>query len=260
MKGLLNKINYCWRVLATGLCFSVFGLGGIVLTVFCFPLQKLIYRDINKRQAVARLTVHHTFKFFIGLMSITGVGSFNVPNKHYFKELQGQLVLANHPSLIDVVVLISLMPNADCIVKAHLFKNPFIRGVINNTGYISNSHPDELVEACSRSLAQGNNLIVFPEGTRTTAGQALSFQRGAANIALRCQAPITNFIVKVSPSTLTKSEKWYQVPQKKFEFSLFAAPVFTNMAANTDKTLSKASRVLTRELQSFFTGELQKYE
>ena len=260
MKNLLKNINYCWRVFATGFCFAVFGLGGVFLTLFCFPLQKLIYRDNNKRQAVARLTVHYTFKFFIQLMSVSGVGSFNVPNKHYFNGLNGQLVLANHPSLIDVVVLISLMPNADCVVKAHLFKNPFIRGVINNTGYINNSQPDELIEACNRSLAQGNNLIIFPEGTRTTPGQPLSFQRGAANIALRCHASITHFIVKVSPTTLTKSEKWYQVPTQKFTFSLFVAPLFNNTLAESDNALSKASRVLTREMQSFFTEELHKYE
>ena len=260
MTVFLSKINYFWRVFATGFCFALFGIGGLLLTVFCFPLQKLVYRDPQKRQAVARLTVHYTFKFFIRVMSITGVGSFNVPDARYFDKLQGQLVLANHPSLIDVVVLISLMPNADCIVKAHLFKNPFIRGVINNTGYISNCNPDELVTACNQSLAQGNNLIIFPEGTRSTVGQPLSFQRGAANIALRCQASITNFIIKVSPTTLTKSEKWYQVPAKKFEFSLFVAPEISNTTANTDNTLSKASRVLTRELQSFFTEEVQKHE
>ena len=95
-------------------------------------------------------------------------------------------MLANHPSLIDVVVLISIIPNADCVVKAHLFKNPFLRGVVKNTGYISNADPEGLLVDCKKSLAAGNNLIIFPEGTRTKVGQAVKFQRGAANIALRC--------------------------------------------------------------------------
>ncbi|XQW84907.1 lysophospholipid acyltransferase family protein [Thalassotalea piscium] len=260
MNNIINIINRIWRIFATGFCFAVFGFGAVLLSFFCFPLQKLIYRDFNKRQAVARLTVHYTFKFFIQLMSLLGVGSFNVPNKHYFEQLRGQLILANHPSLIDVVVLISLMPNADCIVKAHLFKNPFIRGVIKNTGYISNSNPDELIDACSRSLAQGNNLIIFPEGTRTTSGENIKFQRGAANIAIRCQASVTNFIIRVSPTTLTKTEKWYQVPQKKFEFNLYVAADFNSKLEFSDNILSKASRVLTRKWQSFFTEELHKYE
>ena len=74
----------------------------------------------------------------------------------------GLLILANHPSLIDVVFLISFVRHADCIVKAALAHNPFMRGPIRAAGFITNGDGAGLLEDCVKSLRGGNNLIVFP--------------------------------------------------------------------------------------------------
>ncbi|WP_369678325.1 lysophospholipid acyltransferase family protein, partial [Enterococcus faecium] len=88
------------------------------------------------------------------------------------KNAKGQLIIANHPSLIDVVVLISIVRNADCVVKADLWKNPFLKGVVKATGYINNdADPEYFLNQCQQSFARGNNLIVFPEGTRSVPGK-----------------------------------------------------------------------------------------
>ena len=60
----------------------------------------------------------------------------------------GLLVLANHPTLIDVVCLISLLPNADCVVKRAVARNPFMRGPVRAAGYISNDDGAGLVDDC----------------------------------------------------------------------------------------------------------------
>jgi 1-acyl-sn-glycerol-3-phosphate acyltransferase len=220
IKHTIRIVGLCWRVLATGLCFSVFGLGALVLTLLVFPLQRMVLSDEHRRKAWARSTVHYCFKFFVGLMHHSGVIRFHIHNKYELANLSGRLVLANHPSLIDVVVLISVIKNADCVVKAHLFKNPFMRGVIKNTGYISNEDPEELLRDCQQSLSNGNNLIVFPEGTRSVPHQALKFKRGAANIALRCHAPISTVLIKMKPNTLTKGTPWYKVAPYQAHFTL----------------------------------------
>ena len=249
---MLKSLNRIWRIFATGGCFVVFGLSGLLLSMLVFPVQKLMVRDAAKQKKLARKTVHLSFKFFVNLMAMVRIFGFNLKQVQALKDLKGHLVLANHPSLIDVVVLVSIIPNADCIVKAHLFSNPFVRGVFKNTGYISNAEPDELLTDCQASLAAGNNLIVFPEGTRTTPGQELKFQRGAANIALRCQAPITTVIVDFTPSALTKSEPWYDVPQHK---ALFSAKIVENPPAVPPlepEFVSKQVRAYNSALQQFF--------
>lgn len=255
---MLKALNHFWRILATGFCFAMFGLGGVFLTLFVFPLQKLLISDQDKKKQVARKTVHITFKFFIGLMGWCRIFQFDLAKAQQLKTLNGHLVLANHPSLIDVVVLISIIPNADCVVKAHLFKNPFLRGVVKNTGYISNADPEGLLKDCQASLAAGNNLIIFPEGTRTTPGKTLKFQRGAANIALRCNAnekqpvKLTTVLLTLVPSTLTKSESWYQVPERKAQFSAELVENSILVPTLQPDNVSKQVRELNTHLESFF--------
>jgi len=253
-------INKIWRIFATGLCFVVFGLGGLFLSLFIIPLQKLFVRDINKQKRLARKTVHYSFKFFIALMAFTGIFRFSLHKAQQLKNIQGHLVLTNHPSLIDVVVLISIIPNADCVVKTHLFSNIFLRGVVKNTGYISNADPEGLLHDCQASLAAGNNLIIFPQGTRTKPEEALNFQRGAANIAIRCQAKITVVLLKVVPTTLTKLEPWYKVPAEKAHFSAEVIDKVPELLENDPAQISKNVREYNRRLESFFIEELQKYE
>jgi len=264
---MLKTLNHLWRILATGFCFACFGLGGLLLTLFVFPLQKLFIKDITKQKQKARTTVHYTFKFFIGLMAFTGIFSFDLKQAKQLAKKEGQLVLANHPSLIDVVVLISIIPNADCVVKAHLFKNPFLKGVVKNTGYISNADPEGLLVDCEKSLSAGNNLIIFPEGTRSKVGQALKFQRGAANIALRClkhlsknteqiNNNISTVIIRVVPSTLTKSEPWYKVPEHKATFSAELVSNSLSLPKVDKENISKQVREYNQKLETFFREKL----
>ncbi len=252
-----KKINHWWRILATGICFSYFGIGALILTIFVFPLQKLYYQNKLKRKKVARKTVHTTFKWFISFMQFSGIFLFDLKNVQQLKTLKGHLILANHPSLIDVVVLISVIPNADCVVKAHLFKNPFLRGVVTNTGYISNQDPEGLLIDCEQTLATGNNLIIFPEGTRTKKGKSVSFLRGAANIAVRCQAKITCVLIDVQPPTLTKSEAWYKVPKEKANFKAKIIEGFPDMPDYLTETVSQDVRKYNRGLEQYFKKKIQ---
>lgn len=248
----MNKLNHLWRVIATGMCFIYFGVGGLCLTLFVFPLQKIFIPNKSNLNKVARKSVHHAFKWFIQIMGIFGVFRFELEAAKKLDELNGHLILANHPSLIDVVVLISMIPNADCVVKAHLFKNPFIRGVFKSTGYISNADPEGLLVDCKKSLNMGNNLIIFPEGTRTTPGKKIKFQRGAANIALRCQAKITHVSISVNPSTLTKSEPWYKVPECKALFSAKIIDCPIRLPSYNESNISKDVRLYNEKIESFY--------
>lgn len=257
---MYQRIDYLWRVLATGICFTFFGLGGMVLSVIILPLQRLLIKDENEQKRIARQIVHHSFRFFVKLMAFLRIFEFSLEEAEQLKDLRGELILANHPSLIDVVVLISLLPNADCVVKTHLFKNIFIRGVINNTGYINNADPIGLLDDCESSLAQGNNLIIFPQGTRAKPEEKLHFQRGAANIAIRCQARVTAVLLKVVPTTLTKAEPWYKIPETKAHFSARVVDHTPNIPENSVVETSKGVRAYNRSLENFFIEELKKYE
>jgi 1-acyl-sn-glycerol-3-phosphate acyltransferase len=255
-------INRYWRIIATGSAFLLFGIGGVLLSLLVFPIVKIAYRhDEKKRRSSARKIVHKTFKMFISYMQLLGIMTLEIENGEQLKASKGNIVIANHPSLIDVVVLISIIENADCVVKADLFKNPFLKGVVKNTGYINNeADPDKFMLDCTTSFNDGNNLIVFPEGTRTTPGEAMQFKRGAANIALRTKTDVMPILLFVTPTTLSKELAWYQVPKSRFTFKLVVKPKMSIQEYLTTDVVSNSVRELTRDLLKYYNKELSFHE
>jgi 1-acyl-sn-glycerol-3-phosphate acyltransferase len=246
-----------WRALATGLCFAVFGLGQLVLAFTAFPLILLFAPDAAKRRRLAKLAIHVSFKAFVELMRLSGVLDYRVKNLERLRR-GGLLVLANHPSLIDVVFLVSFIPQADCVVKSSLLKNPFTRFAVMGAGYISNdADPEAVVEACRASFAEGNSLIVFPEGTRSIPGQPLSLQRGSSQIAVRCARDMTPVIIRARDHNLGKRSKWWKVPRKKMDFDftvnedLAVAPFLKDPGG-----ASLSARELTEFLGGYFNREI----
>jgi 1-acyl-sn-glycerol-3-phosphate acyltransferase len=210
---------WLWRLVATGLSFALFGLGGLLLRVLIFPTLGLLSRNAEDHRRRSRQAIQSSFRFFVGFMHRTGVLTYSIQGAERLGQ-PGQMVIANHPSLIDVVVLISQIPDATSIVKQSLWHNPFIRGPLRAAQYISNSGSFDMLEEAAQVLRDGQTLVVFPEGTRTTPDQAPNFHRGAAAIALRGARVVTPVTISVSPTTLTKAEPWYRIPSRRFHFQL----------------------------------------
>lgn len=243
-----------WRIFATGLSFACFGVGGLMLWLVIFPLQSLLYRKAIRRQQAARTVVQAVFRLFVGWMRLLGLIRYQV---HGAEKLQrrGLLILANHPTLIDVAFLIGLVPNASCVVKSTLASHPCTRGPVGATGYICNNAGADLLLECTNALATGSNLIIFPEGTRTQPGQALKMQRGAAQIALRGGFDITPVRIRCEPLGLYKGQPWWTVARNPLQFTievgddLACAPVLE--AAGGEH--GRAARKLTDSLIQFFS-------
>jgi len=252
------RLNYCWRLFATAVSFAVFGLGGVIIPWIAVPAIILTSSTKLERQRKARWLTHRTFYYYIHFMRVMGVLTWRTAD---IERLQrpGILVLANHPCLIDVVFLLAFIPNADCIVKNGLLANPAMRGYIRLSGFISNESGPELVAEAGESMANGSALIIFPEGTRTRPGEPLHFRRGAANVALRTQTPVTPVTILCQPSTLSKMHHWYQIPPRKLRMTLLVGEDIM-LDAYADQAPSRAARQLTRELEHYFTKELNAHE
>lgn len=253
---MAERIDRAWRVVGTGLSFAAFGIGGVLLWLVVFPLLGLVVRDPQRRAAIARREVSRAFAAHVGLMRRLGVLSYEI---HGLERLQrgGLLVLANHPTLIDVVFLVSLLPNADCVVKSRLIRNPFMRGPINATGYVSNAEGAGLVEDCVASVAAGSTLVIFPEGTRSPFDGGLQpLQRGAAQVAVRGGFDVTPVLIRCSPPTLRKGERWYRVPPRRFHISIQVRPDLPIAPFVADTPEPLAARRLTEHLSRYFASEL----
>lgn len=131
--------------------------------------------------------------------------------------------------------------------------------MLRNTGYLSNADPEDLIDDCSCSLAQGSNLIIFPEGTRTLPGSALKFQRGAANLALRSGYNFQRALIRVSPPALTKGWPWYKVPPRQIHLELIVLDEF-DITPYMDGNISLSVRKLTRDLEHLFVNDLANFD
>ncbi|CRI54950.1 lysophospholipid acyltransferase family protein [Pseudomonas sp. CCOS 191] len=246
---------YLWRLLATALSFLLFGLGGLCLRLLVFPLLACLPGGAERHRQRARRTIGWLFWRFIGLMRGLGVLTFEVQGAERLGR-QGQLIIANHPSLIDVVFLLGLVRDANCVVKHSLFGNPFTRGPVREAQYIGNDGSLDMLDNAAASLQQGQPLVIFPEGTRTPPGQAPAFHRGAAAIALRGAKIITPVIIKVSPTTLTKHEPWYRIPRRRVHFSLRVGADIDPQAFASLGPAPLASRKLNDYLHQYYNKEL----
>lgn len=249
----MRKINYIWRLLATAMGYTVFGIGGIVVSLICSLCLLLIWNP-RRRQSLIKKLIHYCFKLFINMMRCLQVLSYEVEGAELLKE-PGRVILANHPCLLDVVFLISCVPQADCVVKSRLLHNPFMCWVIMGAGYIVNDKPEIVVEKAAESLNRGNSLIVFPEGTRSKVGSDLSMRRGAANIAIRAGKNITPVVITCTPPTLTKEKKWYEIPDERFHIAL-AVKEEIDITPFSAIVPSLGARDLTQHLLTFFNQEL----
>lgn len=250
---------YPWRLLATALSFAVFGVGSLCLRVLVFPLLACLPGGAARHQRRARRTIGWLFWRFIRFMRVTGVLTYEVEGAERLGR-PGQLVIANHPSLIDVVFLIGLARNANCVVKQSLFDNLFTRGPVREAGYIGNDGSLQMLETAAATLRQGQPLIIFPEGTRTPPGQAPAFHRGAAAIALRGAKIITPVTISVSPSTLTKHEPWYRIPHRRVHFRLRVGADIDPATFAALGPAPVASRRLNDYLHQYFFKELAEDE
>lgn len=256
MKG----IGRIWRSAVTAMCFIAFGIGGTILSALLFPLLMIVPGHRRQRQARARAVVGFCFRLLVLVLEKSGCMVLKTSGIEKLQTTRGALVLANHPSYIDVVVLLSLLPQASCVVKAAHWRNPFYWSIVRSAGYINNTSPEAILLSCAETLASGQSLVVFPEGTRTVPGEPPRFLRGAAHIALKAETTLLPVLISCNPPTLTKGEPWWRAPERPFTFLVTVQnPVSVDFFVPDPENSPIGARRFTRALQQHFCHELESY-
>ncbi len=245
------------RVIATGFGFLLFAVGAVLLSLFAFLPILLLPVTWQRKRRYSRWMLSQALRLYLAYFRHSGlILPVKISGLDYL-EHSGQLIVASHPSLIDVLFLISMVRGANCIAKSMMWRNPVTIAPVHALGYIRNDAPD-LIDQCAASLRQGDSLIIFPEGTRTRDDRPLKFLRGAANIALAAGHDITLVVIRCQPTMLRKGQKWYQVPNRTPQYSI---EVFPPMAIapylESQQVRSRLARQLTRDMEQFFSEQEQ---
>lgn len=257
---MVRKINSIWRFFMTGVWFAIFGIGALVLSVVLFPIFNVFIRNRQSRKEFAHKAIAKTFYCYVWMLRLFGLIDFRFEGFDELNRDTNTIIVANHPSLLDIVFLGAVIDNCNCIIKDKLLKNFFVKGVIGAADYIPNDDTETFIELCNERLTAKDKLVIFPEGTRTTQGQPIKLQRGAANIALRIQKDIRLVSIYSDYPMLTKEHKWYRIPPKKASFIIkMEEKIDINDYLNNGHTVSINSRLLTSDLQERLCFNLRKY-
>jgi 1-acyl-sn-glycerol-3-phosphate acyltransferase len=215
------------RIFLTGLSFAMFFGGSLLFGLVASPLLFLVAagRRSAHRQLVTRV-LQHGYGVFLFWMKLVRLIDYEKPRAP--PQLRGgpYLLVANHPTLIDVLFLLNSFDGLTCLVKAHWYRSFLVRSLLRSTLYVpgpgmpgDDDHPgsptlDRMVE----QLQAGHALMVFPEGSRSLATQLRRFRRGAFEAARRAGVPILPVFIGVDRPMLMKGVPFWKVPSGRARF------------------------------------------
>lgn len=163
---------------------------------FYVPVIFIQYFFTEDREAVFQRTTHYYVRFFLFLLRSLTPG-LSIKVNHDVRKIKSSIVIANHKSYFDPILLISIFPKQKTIVKGVFFKIPFMGWLLKSSAYIpfvsGNNYNRFLTEHILNLpvfIAGGGNLFIFPEGRRSRDGNIGKFQKGAFSISFKYKLPI----------------------------------------------------------------------
>lgn len=255
-----NIFIYTFSCLMKILAIIYFGLGAVVLAILVFPLIRVFsFKKKEDFGVLARAYVSHTFRMFLGSLNLVRTAVCMVDDKKAFRNIHSKIIIANHPSLLDFVYIMSLVPNSTCIVRGGLTHTP-LRGVIKQA-YITNTTDfDDVLKECKKLTDMGCNVIVFPEGTRTPRHGKNNYKKGAARIALYCGCDVQPIFIGGSDKYgLGKHDPlWSYNHVERYIYDFKMLPVIP-VADYKDLSEPIAAKHLTEKMEEVIRGAGAEY-
>ncbi len=167
----MKTLRSLWLPVGYYFSWALFGLGGLALNLACVPL--LLCPGRERHGARIRASSRRMFEYWLLWMNYSGV--ILVTWRGFDRPLQaGTVYVANHPSLVDAPFLLARLPDAVCIFKPAILRNPFLAPTALMSGYVAGDRGVDLIREAAQQVADGKSLLIFPEGTRTRPGEILN--------------------------------------------------------------------------------------
>ena len=225
--------------------FVLFGGGGILFTLISAILYPLLPREVGAR--FGRAMMARMFRFYLWLVTKLGTFKADLSALDALRDEPGLIIAANHPGLLDAVLVISRLPNVVCIMKAEIWDNIFLGGGSRLAGYIRNDTAVNMVRLAADELRRGQQLLVFPEGTRTRKKPINDFKGGFALIAKRARVPIQTVFIETDNPCLSKG---WPLSKKPIMPVTFHVRLGKRFEVNGDV------QTFVAELEDYFRSEL----
>ena len=193
------------RVLGSSLFWAFLALSSIAL----FPIALLVFA-LTAPFDPRRRALHQFTCFWASLYTwLNPAWPVRIENRERIRKGETYVMVANHLSLLDILVLFRLFTHFKWVSKIENFRVPFIGWNMSLNRYLKLRRGDrasvvQMMKACRETLAAGSSIMMFPEGTRSPDGRMRSFKTGAFELALESKRPILPIVLRGTSDALPK--------------------------------------------------------
>ena len=178
-------------------------------SIALFPVAVLIWAltaPFDRR----KVALHRFTCFWASLYTwLNPAWPVRIAGRERIRSDETYVMVANHLSLLDILVLFRLFTHFKWVSKVENFRIPCIGWNMRLNGYIELRRGErasvvEMMRVCEQTLAGGSSIMMFPEGTRSPTGEMRDFKTGAFELALKSQRPILPLVITGTSNALPK--------------------------------------------------------
>lgn len=196
--------------LALQAMLALLGLISIGWNLVALLLYPLLPRPVGRR--IGRAGISAGYRLYWWFAGRVGMMHLHSEALDALRDEPGLIVVANHPSMLDALMLVARLPRSACVMKASLMRNPLLGPGARLARYIRNDTPLGLVRLAVEDLRKGGQLVLFPEGTRTTVKPLNPFHPGCTLIAKKAGVPIQTVFIDTDSPYLGKGWPIWRLP------------------------------------------------
>jgi 1-acyl-sn-glycerol-3-phosphate acyltransferase len=222
------------------------GLVSLAWNLIAVLLYPLLPRETGLR--LGRAVISGSYAVFWKVCALSGLLKLDSSALDPLRDEPGLIVVANHPSMLDALILVARLPRSACIMKAELMRNVFLGAGARLARYIRNDSARGMVRLAVEDLKRGGQLVVFPEGTRTTREPVNPFRPGVTLIAKLADAPIQTVFIDTDSPYLRKGWPIWKLPPLPIRFHVRLGERFAP---------AQDSDALLHELEAYFAAHVK---
>ena len=232
--------------------YAIVLIGVALLTLICFYwgvvsllLQYLLPAGVGRR--AGRFGAMWNFRVFLAVMEALGAWRLELRALDELRDAGPLIIAPNHPCLLDAVLLVSRLPNAVCVMKGSLHRSFLLGPASRLARYVPNDSLLRLMTSAGDELKLGGQLLLFPEGTRSSATPIGPFTEAVGALSRRTGIPVQTVIIEADHRFLGKGWTIARRPDLPLTYRLTLGRRFDP---------PRDVRAFTSELERYFTREL----
>jgi 1-acyl-sn-glycerol-3-phosphate acyltransferase len=239
-----------WDIIRVIAGFPCYGLLALGVTFVC--LLAAVGTRGTVRQRLCQRIIHSGVATWAWIMERMGIYhvDFDPRDIAALQALRGAVIAPNHPCLLDATLFLARLPHLTCLMKRSILDNPFMGASAKLSGYLRNDHGAEFIRQGRDALRAGQNLLIFPEGTRTVQAPVNSFKKGFALIAALAEAPVQTMFISMPVLYLGKRWPLWRIP-------VLPVRITVRMGRQFRAGEGQSAKALGAELESYFRAQLE---